>query len=86
MEQLERTVVQTWEAKRLAARGGIPRERLALLLLDNAAYHRDTSERTYLGQLRKSALLLPGNTYPGSGPGQRHTQLPRSGPLRDVAP
>jgi hypothetical protein len=37
MEQLERTVVQLWEAKRLAAWGDIAHGRLALLLLDNAA-------------------------------------------------
>ncbi len=37
MDQLERTVVQICEAKRLAAWGDIPHGRLALLLLDNAA-------------------------------------------------
>ncbi|GAA1618994.1 hypothetical protein GCM10009733_014180 [Nonomuraea maheshkhaliensis] len=37
MDELERTVVQLWEAKRLAAWGDIPHGRLALLLLDNAA-------------------------------------------------
>jgi hypothetical protein len=37
MDQLERTVVQLWEAKRLAAWGDIAHGRLALLLLDNAA-------------------------------------------------
>jgi len=37
MEQLERRVVQLWEAKRLAAWGDIAHGRLALLLLDNAA-------------------------------------------------
>lgn len=37
MDQLERTVVQLWEAKRLAAWGDIPHGRLALLLLDNTA-------------------------------------------------
>jgi hypothetical protein len=37
MEQLERTVAQIWEAKRLAAWGDTPHGRLALLLLDNAA-------------------------------------------------
>jgi hypothetical protein len=37
MEQLERTVVQLWEAKRLAGWGDIAHGRLALLLLDNAA-------------------------------------------------
>lgn len=37
MDQLERTVVQIQEAKRLAAWGDIAHGRLALLLLDNAA-------------------------------------------------
>jgi hypothetical protein len=37
MEQLERTVVQLWQAKRFAAWGDIAHGRLALLLLDNAA-------------------------------------------------
>lgn len=37
MEQLERTVVQLWEAKRLATWGDVAHGRLALLLLDNAA-------------------------------------------------
>jgi hypothetical protein len=37
MDQLERTVVQIGEARRLARWGDIPHGRLALLLLDNAA-------------------------------------------------
>ena len=37
MDQLERTVVQLREARRLAARGDVPHGRIALLLLDNAA-------------------------------------------------
>jgi hypothetical protein len=37
MDQLERTVVQIEEARRLATWGDIPHGRLALLLLDNAA-------------------------------------------------
>ena len=37
MAELERTVVQLWEAKRLSAKGDVPHGRLALLLLDNAA-------------------------------------------------
>jgi hypothetical protein len=37
MDELERAVVQLWEAKRLAARGDVAHGRLALLLLDNAA-------------------------------------------------
>lgn len=36
MAELERTVVQLWEAKRLASRNDVPHGRLALLLLDNA--------------------------------------------------
>lgn len=37
MNDLERTVVQLWEAKRLAGFSDVAHERLALLLLDNAA-------------------------------------------------
>ena len=37
MEPLERTAVQLWEARRLAAHDDVPHGRLALLLLDNAA-------------------------------------------------
>lgn len=36
MAELERTIVQLWEAKRLASKNDVPHGRLALLLLDNA--------------------------------------------------
>jgi hypothetical protein len=37
MDQLERTAVQSWEAKRLAEYEDVAHGRLAMLLLDNAA-------------------------------------------------
>lgn len=37
MEELERTLVQLWEARRLARLKDVPHVRLALLLLDNAS-------------------------------------------------
>lgn len=50
MERLERTAVQLWEARRLAAHGDVPRGRLALLLLDNAA-------ETMLRRMADTALV-----------------------------
>ena len=52
MERLERTTVQLWEARRLAAYGDVPRGRLALLLLDNAA-------ETMLRRIAASTLVWP---------------------------
>ncbi|MGK5555862.1 hypothetical protein ACSNOI_30020 [Actinomadura kijaniata] len=59
MQQLERTTVQLWEARRLAKYNDVPHGRLALLLLDNAAeivLRRSSSAMMYSVDLHEGLL------------------------------
>jgi hypothetical protein len=74
MDQLERAVVQLWEAKRLAQWEDIAHGRLALLLLDNAAETslRRTAETNLLfADMYDNMAYLLRDVVPGDEEGQK---------------
>jgi hypothetical protein len=74
IEQLERTVVQIWEARRLAAWSDIPHGRLALLLLDNAAemsLMRPAEASMIYSEMYNNMAYVLRNVEPGDEEGQK---------------
>ena len=74
MDQLERTVVQLWEARRLAARRDVPHGRLALLLLDNVAetsLMRSAQVSMTWAKFYNDAAYILRSVEPGDELGQR---------------
>lgn len=84
MDQLERTVVQLLEAKRLAAWGDVAHGRLALLLLDNAAemslIRSAEASMTFAEMYNNMAYLLR-NVERGDEAGQKLKQEIEAGTL-----
>jgi hypothetical protein len=74
MEQLDRTVVQLWEAKRLAAWADVAHGRLALLLLDNAAemsLMRTAEASMVYAEMYKSLAYVLRDVTPDDEAGQK---------------
>ena len=84
MDELERTAVQVWEAKRLAAHEDVAHGRLALLLLDNAAetsMMRSAKNSMVFAEMYANMAYLLRDVEPHDEEGQRLKKQIEAGAL-----